>query len=176
MKNEARRLAELLGPPAIRREPPDWADLEDDLGCPLPADYREWAQRYPTTVLHRVPRNFQVMVWDAEDVVRAAPAMSEQWRLDGREEAFFPEEGGLLAWGVDEEGGTYFWDTTGDPDEWRVVYCERHGFVHFDVGFTGFLAGTLAGEIRHRDLPPDLIGPGVVASWDLGGTGRNGRL
>jgi hypothetical protein len=63
---------------------------------------------------------------------------------------YYPEPGGLLPWGVDENGNDYFWLTKGEPSQWVVVQDEYRGNgieVH-DCSMTEFLVGILERRIE----------------------------
>jgi hypothetical protein len=161
--NAVNALAELLGAPPSPAEPVDWDVVERQLGTRLPADYVEWSDRYPSMEFGGT--YFKALAWSAPALIEAGPKEAAVWGQIDLGQTFHPEPGGLLPWGQDEEGGAFFWRTEGDPDDWPVVYCPRFRFFQFDYGFTGFLHGMFTGEIRHPELPPDCIGPGVQVDW-----------
>jgi hypothetical protein len=161
--NAVDQLAELLGPLPSPHDPVDREIVERELGTRLPADYIEWSRRHPSLEFGR--DFFKALAWSAGDLMVNGPKQSALWREAERDRAFHPDPGGLLQWGMDEEGGAFFWQMEGDPDDWPVVYCERFELVRFDNGFTDFLHGMLTGTITHPTLPPDCIGPGVEVDW-----------
>jgi hypothetical protein len=62
----------------------------------------------------------------------------------------FPEKGGILPWGRDENGNDYSWLTEGLPDLWKVVQnnVRGKGYALHECSMTGFLVGVLEGRIK----------------------------
>lgn len=64
----------------------------------------------------------------------------------------WPQIGGLINFGVTENGDYLFWLPEGRPDEWKVVFWDRGAsedecFLEFDCGMAEFLAGLADGSI-----------------------------
>ena len=72
----------------------------------------------------------------------------------------FPEEGGLMPWGSDENGDDYLWLTEGEPDDWPVVVL-FHGYASqpqlFRTDITGFLAGYATDRFDELAQPDDPV-------------------
>lgn len=72
---------------------------------------------------------------------------------------FWPDPGGLMAFGGADNGDSLLWLTEGAPDDWKVVVWGR-GLGEFEVlnyGLTDFLAGLATGSLRPKEFPDDLL-------------------
>lgn len=74
--------------------------------------------------------------------------------------ALFPEPGGLLVWGVTDNGDEFYWLTEGAPDDWTVVVSSRHEWWSYDGGALSLLGGLLRREIHCPGLPDEFPEPG----------------
>jgi hypothetical protein len=63
--------------------------------------------------------------------------------------AIYPESGGILPWGNDENGHDYYWLTRGSPEEWIVIADDVRGvgFSEYSCSMTGYLLGVLSNRI-----------------------------
>jgi hypothetical protein len=71
----------------------------------------------------------------------------------------YPEPNGLIPWGHIDTGSEMFWQTTGDPDQWKVVVNESGGpeFEQFQESMSGFLVNLFTGKIKSEVLPTSLM-------------------
>jgi len=69
----------------------------------------------------------------------------------------FPNQGGILPFGITENGDVLFWETTGNAEEWTVcVLAPRSSPLEkFGLNMSDFLAGVCAGDIDCRLFPND---------------------
>ncbi|WP_049565148.1 SMI1/KNR4 family protein [Streptomyces sp. SBT349] len=153
-----------------RARPRLWEASERYLGVRLPSDYKAFLDLYgPGAVdgylsLHRptgTARAEQERLWSCETWRRArrsAPGLFPY--------PFHPEEGGLIAWGYDEHGGSYFFlAREPDPDQWGIVAAGEEGEWYETAGtFTDFLVRCF----ERRDRPPfmDLSWPRPHARYE----------
>lgn len=110
----------------------DWSAVEGELGTTLPSDYKALLSRFPSGT-------YRDTIWvanpidartDLADFVRDEIRQTldtigheDMAYLDGTSYRLFPEEGGLLPWGADGQGGWFCWITSSaDPGQWRVTY------------------------------------------------------
>ena len=81
----------------------------------------------------------------------------------------YPVSGGLLPWGRDEGGFTFFWLTEGAPDQWEVVWHdhEREFALRTRMCFAEFLLTVAEHELRGR-WGDQLVDPRLLATgWSL---------
>ncbi len=131
-----------------------WDEVEEWLGFPLPADYREFARTYGNGTFC----DTFLMVYcpsSSFDSYRGLVEYQASARPTHEDAAYrrHPSRPGLLIWGGDENGNRLHWLTDGDPDSWPVV-AESHerDFERFDTCMTSFLAGAFRNEIRPRHI------------------------
>jgi hypothetical protein len=76
-----------------------------------------------------------------------------------------PAAGGLLPWGITDNGNVLYWLTTGAPDGWPVVLSAvRDGRTErYPCGMATFLVKLLTGEVVSHLLPGDF--PGEAPSF-----------
>ncbi|MGO1056255.1 hypothetical protein [Crossiella sp. CA198] len=148
----------------------DWDLIEAELGSPLPSDYREFCERYPSV---RVNEKFVIMhpvcLSREGDLLFRVPRILDTFRdmrSVGRDSfplPIFPERGGVLPWGFDEDQGFYFWKTVGDPDGWTVGVNYRHRSCRHDLNFSAFITGILGGGVECENVPRGFADFGVSA-------------
>ncbi|MFF0436210.1 SMI1/KNR4 family protein [Streptomyces sp. NPDC004327] len=149
------RLRALLGEPETWgwARPSLWQAAEAHLGLSLPSDYKTFLDLYGPGALDGVlhlERPVHGTPEEAQDLWPPHPAQSpgtDPW-------PHHPEPGGLLAWGHDEHGNTYYFlPLEPDPDDWRiVVHTESADWFETGGTFTDFLLRCHDGI----DLPPGL--------------------
>ena len=60
----------------------------------------------------------------------------------------FPNIPGLLPWGADDQGGTYYWWVEGDSDSWEVIADIRVDLIRYQYSMSEFLLALYTNEIR----------------------------
>ncbi|TDE37649.1 hypothetical protein [Actinomadura sp. 6K520] len=65
----------------------------------------------------------------------------------------YPDAGGLMAWGMPEDGSRCCWLTQGSPDEWTVVVASEPEFWHYRGSITEFLVDILVRRVQCRAFP-----------------------
>jgi len=112
------------------------------------------------TVTSLLPASFNAA--SLPSVARVCGIERECKKTEG--EAYFPypiypEPGGLLPWGNDENSNDYYWWTGGPPDGWVVVQNNNRGsrLRVQPYSMTGFLVAMLRGEVKPlaSDYPED---------------------
>ena len=164
-------LRRTLAPPTkpnVGTNPPDWSLIEKQL-CPLPETYKEFIDTYG---LGKIDDFLIVYSPTASDtylnlLARGTldlEALRELKSKHGEREVpyrLFPEPGGLLPFGIDENGDGLYWLTEGPPERWSIVVNEGRApeYQRFDMNLPEFLAAILARSIRcpifPRDFPSD---------------------
>ncbi|WP_160311534.1 SMI1/KNR4 family protein [Streptacidiphilus melanogenes] len=170
MPDALSRLAKLFPPPAVPVASPPWERSRAEIGLDFPSDYRAFVDLYgagefgtpdslachvhaPTSCLLPGGREtgFKGYIeWHASEMDDLFG--SELDEEDDTKPAYriFPEPGGLLIWGENEQGDLYFWLTSdGPPDQWPVVMWARGPVTtyRFDMGMVDVLLGSARGEI-----------------------------
>jgi hypothetical protein len=153
-------LKKLVPPPAKPFEVgtlAQWRKLEEQLGTRLPRDYREFVFVYGSGLFagfYRVYTPFAASEYTAliSQVERVCGYNRESQRSfpERFPYPYYPEPGGLLPWGNDENGNDYFWLTEGPPTKWVVVQDENRGkgIRVQRYTMTGFLVAILQRKIR----------------------------
>lgn len=137
---------------------PNWNKIEKKLGVPLPSDYRDFVVTYGTGTLGRF-----VIVCNAFSTIEGG-ALIPMVKYDcdilrslreseGNEQVPFdihPHRPGLLPWGGDENGNSFYWLTEGKPDAWPCVVGEGRGkrWQTFEMRMTTFLAKAFNRDIK----------------------------
>jgi len=111
-----------------------WRKYEAQLGIKLPPDYRRFVFAYGSGLFadfYRIYNPFAAS--ESTALVTKAKHVCDFNRESQRNfperfpYPYFPEPGGLLPWGNDENGNDYFWLTQGAPSKWVVVQDENRG-------------------------------------------------
>jgi hypothetical protein len=157
-------LARLLPPPRESVAAPPWERAEAECGFAFPSDYQEFVNLYgggkiltgaaewpvwilaPCSVPQRpgAPGGFAALVQETEEL-----PLGHEWNgWDGPAYPDLPAPGGLLAWGHDQDGDTFYWSTEDpDPDRWPVVMLARGPaqVLPFEGGMVDFLLAVHSG-------------------------------
>lgn len=168
MKTGLEILTSIVTPPVHPSEVPthpDWEKIEKQLGLTLPVDYRDFVQRYGSGLLANFIRVFNPFSsFEYLALIPSVHRISDIRRTlkstEGDEEVpyiVYPDAPGLVPWGNDENGNTFYWLTSGAPDRWPTVVGEGRGrrWERFELPFTLFLAKTLTKEIECPIWPDD---------------------
>ena len=134
-----------------------WRQVETELGTALPRDYRDFVFAYGSGLfagLYRVYNPFAESEYIAlvpqGRSVCGYNRESQQSNPQRFPYPYFPEPGGLLPWGNDENGNDYFWLTEGPPSKWIVVQDENRGegIRVQPYSMTGFLLAILQRKVK----------------------------
>jgi hypothetical protein len=153
-----------------------WTEIEGAIGFEFPADYKSWAEIYPSIEIHeylwvRHPLEFYKVlgVNGIKDELRGMSGLPWGDNLlrrvfdsSGNEvqstsvPRFYPQSGGLIPWGITDNGGCAMWDPIGPPSEWPVVIADESGIYwqEFDFGFLEFLL-RIAQRKLHLNVWPE---------------------
>ncbi|MFG2975619.1 SMI1/KNR4 family protein [Streptomyces sp. NPDC048331] len=166
MAGALQRLRELLGEPACWgwARPRLWEAAEEHLGVRLPADYKAFLDVYG-------PGAFDGFLWMDRPMEGTADEQARLWPLSERPSSgtdrdpfpFRPRAGGLIEWGGEEGGTTYYLlPEEPDPADWRVVVETEEGEWHEVPGpVTEFLLGLVEGTYRPPFLSRYRPGPRI---------------
>jgi hypothetical protein len=175
MNPSLQRLMNLVPPPAAPVAPGSsdaWKQVEQEMGTPLPQDFKDYTQVYGAG---QWADFFGVMnpfyLWKHPEASKSWKAWFEK-RFEGFSELqkeypryqapfrVFPEPNGVLAFGYDDNGGTLCWQTSGNPDSWRIVCLDgktSERYDSFDMNLTGFLDALLHERISPNTFAPDFF-------------------
>jgi hypothetical protein len=176
------RLLALLPPPETPTLlPVDWPGVEARLGVPLPQDYKALIETFGLgqidgylSVLHPSTKNRHVNLekrgatsLDALRWLRAGPERSPYPTYPEPVAVklpypIFPEPGGLLPWGITDNGDECFWRVAdADPNRWTVVAANvrNDDWEAYRGGMVDFLCATLSrtrlSEVFADDWPSE---------------------
>src|SRR5690242_19716466 len=102
-----------------------WREIEDQLEVRLPRDYREFVFAYGSGLFASFYRIYNPFA--ANEYTALLPSIKRICDIDRESQReypkrfpypYYPEAGGLLPWGNDENGNDYFWLTEGPPTKW----------------------------------------------------------
>jgi hypothetical protein len=144
----------------------DWDSVEDQLRTKLPEDYKGFIQSFGTgtineflCVLNPFSANQCVNLLVQIHIVLDAFQTSKTGFPQYYEDEVYPAPGGLLPFGITDNGEILYWKTSGIPENWTIVVYESRGPKHFcyDGGMEEFLSCMLTGAITCDVLPRSLI-------------------
>ena len=168
-------LRAVLPPPATPAAPAtarDWTAIEGQVGSLLPPDYKQFVEAYGPGRIADFLMVFTPFAANAnadltQQVGRQVGAL-RQLRDAGQtsEYPLFPEPGGLMPWGVTDNGDILLWLRSGEPAAWPVVISVSGDieFERFDLTMSSFLAQVLGGAVRTETFPEDF--PGEARSFE----------
>ena len=160
------RLNALVSPPDNPLDagtPDQWLKVERELGTPLPLDYKQLVNLFGVGFFaHWIYVNSPF----SSQFRLGEPGLLE-FIVSGREEmpeyyhpfSAYPNPGGLLPWGGDDNTGLFCWRTQGPPEQWTTVSLDNHysnEYREFPLSMTEFLAGWLAGQLEGDWFPEDI--------------------
>lgn len=102
-----------------------WSQVENQLGVPLPADYKEFISVYGSgslqSFLHIMNLSDSRIAF--QEVVSVVFSQLSSYREAGKCGCYkaFPEPGGLLPFASTDDGNYLFWRMDGNPDTWPVA-------------------------------------------------------
>jgi hypothetical protein len=175
MNPSLQHLMKLVAPPASPVDPGSadaWKPVEEEMGTPLPQDFKDYIQIYGAgqwadffgvmNPFYKWKHPQAQQSW-REWMQMRFTGFSEQQRKYPKYNAPFqihPAPDGLLAFGYDDNGGTLCWQTTGNPDSWRIVCLDgklSEEYDVFDMTLTGFLDALLSEKISPKTFAPDFF-------------------
>lgn len=159
------RLMRAVPPPALPLDAGSmsaFAQVEASLGLHLPDDYKLLVVSYGDgtwqdfwhllnpfsrlrywNLLEQAPRD------DASGNTVLSAERYIQLRHADYPHAIWPEPGGILPWAGTDNGGRFFWLTTGEPNQWPTIYYPDRSpdFTRYDLPVGQIVAGAVLGEL-----------------------------
>lgn len=169
-------LSEMVGAAIELPENHDLREFEAALGIRFPVDYIEWTESYPSVYINDFlyVHNMRTLppLYERESAELTLTPVHEVTRLNGRafvdgpnrprmvdqpELPYFPASGGLLTWGVTDNGDFCMWKTAPEPENWYVVISDGVYWWECDLSFSGALAGLLSGRLNCTVFPSSFL-------------------
>jgi hypothetical protein len=148
--------------PAEVPTPGAWPAIESQVGQ-LPADYKSFMDRFGSGtidgfvwILNPFSRNAHGnLLYRKEQILDALKELIESG--EPSQYPLYPEPGGLLPFGMTDNGDTLLWQTVGEPDQWPIVVNAARDptYEKFECNMTAFLEGILTRRIRCSIFPED---------------------
>lgn len=153
--------------PVATGSPDLWPEVEKQLGTRLPPDYKEFISLYGTGDFYRflgILSPFSKRDSLITNNKRYLPVFKNLSGIARDVVLTFPDSGGLIICGGDENGNTLFWQTGGEPATWPIVYASEEliDYEVFETDLTGFLAGWVSGDIRPHLIDHSIEGVRVL--------------
>jgi hypothetical protein len=137
----------------------EWADVERQLGCALPVDYKDVIRLYGPGHFSQFIHIYQPSS-DLPAIDLVAQAGDSLWALKYLRESGEPmpyrldDPAEMLAFGRTDNGDILFWRRIdlGSPEKWTVLAKEPRGEEWFE--FLGGMSEFLAGVLTRRVVVP----------------------
>lgn len=132
--------------------------------CRLPEEYKEIVATYGTGsfdgflwILTPFSRNKHLNLLDRLPVAREAYASMLPLPTEYQRFPFFPQPGGLLPFGVSDNGDTLYWQTGAGGQQWPIVVgaARDPAYEIFDEPLGAFLGNILSGRQIVKLFPSD---------------------
>jgi SMI1-KNR4 cell-wall len=170
-------LMEIMPPPQAPVEASgiSWLAIEENAATELPQDYKSFIETYGSGCVAAFLYIFNPV--SSRETINLLKQIPRQlWALEVLAEQFgerhpcplFPPLGGLLPFGITDNGDVLHWLTSGKPVDWQVVVNESRGprYELYSSDMTTFLLRLLTRSLRcpifPDDFPPTRISFEVV--------------
>ena len=157
-------LRHVLPPPLTPLEASgaSWQNIEDELKASLPQDYKSFVELYGSGriggflwILNPFSKRENLNL--LTQIARQLATLRELVGDFGETCPYplYPVEGGLLPFGITDNGDVLYWQTVGASRDWNIVVNESRS-AHYEVyefDMTTFLSRVLSGELRCPIFP-----------------------
>ena len=157
------QLANFINPPDIVRSPVS-SSLFDGFGpsIELPEDYISFLNIFGAGCL--TSDRYKLFTFDLTaapdqraEVVWESSCDGREYQIQERCYGAYPETPGVLPWGCDDQGLTFFWLVDGLPSSWRTI-VGRTEYNLYEMGMTQLMLDCVANRIPFYD---DVIGDNI---------------
>lgn len=143
-----------------------WASVEARLGTSLPEDYKKFINLYGSGKIANFLWIFNPFSsnenLNLERQVELQSAVLGELEEYGEKNPYksFPAPGGVLPFGITDNGDVVFWRTEGETSRWSVAVNESRApeWEIFDLSMSQFLAALLAKKITCKIFPKNFPG------------------
>lgn len=145
----------------------EWPEIERVVGTMLPSDYKQYINTFGTGCIGNFLWPFNPfsenkhlnLVEQISVSLEALKVLKEKWGDRQCPYPLYPESGGLLPWGITDNGDILFWFTVGHPDDWPIVINEARAPVYekYEESMTSLLSKLISGEIVSDIFPDDFL-------------------
>jgi hypothetical protein len=143
-----------------------WASVEGSMGTRLPEDYKKFIDTYGSGQLGGFVWIFNPfssnnnLNLERQAILQAT--VLKELRSYGEVVPYesFPSHGGILPFGITDNGDVLYWKTGANPSDWPVLVNEGRSpeWEAFSHSATRFLAGVLSGRVVCRSFPKSFPG------------------
>lgn len=150
--------------PLERGRPADWQAVEEDLGTPLPDDFKHLIATYGAGsfddflyVYNPFAGNQYLNLLRQKELNLTAYTAARKDTPDLLPFPPYPEPGGLLPWAGADNGDRLYWQTVGQPDTWPIVLFDGDHVRHevYPLRVSDWLAQVMVGTLKPRIFPED---------------------
>jgi hypothetical protein len=144
----------------------DWIEVEQALKTKLPSDYKNYINIFGTGclfdfiwVFNPFSKNSNLNLYSQIKLQLDAIIILEKEFDERCPYPIYPVMGGLLPWGITNNGDIMFWFTKGEPNFWTTAIHESRGskYETFEASLTNFIIDLNFGKIMSEIIPIQLL-------------------
>ena len=139
-------------------------DTEQQIGTSLPSDYKEFISHYGLGsiddfiwILNPFTENKNLnFLIKKEEILNSYKLLKKEFPNDYIHE-IYPNDNGLLPFGLTDNGDELFWLVRGEPDNWKVVVYRTRSeeYIKYDFTLIEFIHKIITREINCGIFPDD---------------------
>lgn len=139
-----------------------WSDIEEKHNIFFPDDYKWFISNYGTglindfiLVFNPFSENKNINFFDQIEYLLESYLISKEYDQEAFYWSVYPEKGGLLPFGRTLNGDELYWKTDGNPNEWKIVICDKDLCKEYNSGLVELLYKILIREEKIHCFPED---------------------
>jgi len=159
-----------------------WQSVEEEIGIPLPTDYKQLVNIYGLGYFGGyicplnpfLPPLPPLSLYRLQSVIADLDQSKEYLGSNKAENVpplpVYPEDHGVLPWGVDDNRGLQCWRTYRSNQFWPLLildYDWSEEYLTFSMSATDFLTNWLTDKISVSHYPPHPLQEPLFAPYDL---------